>query len=441
MGYTNLPFLYEGEVIAVQKSPYAKKQNAVRYTVNVTMPNGSEIVCPNAVEASMFGGIDDYFQQRARTSRDVGNKYEYSGIDAINDARIGQRCYIQFIGGSLSAPVITSWQQHPNQTQEFENPEELDPQAVLKYLGNRFDFMDDGAFRITHFGLPKIKFVDGNTAIIPPTEIPSVGALSDEAPNPIEADKKNIAVEPADAAMRTLMEFKATGGWKITDSLSQIVDIDTENKRIVIANNWQDTLDPEATEFVSLDRPDQMVYMSARKLIKVESLGNREDKTAKDHIHTIGGNEELTVTGDQDVTIEGGLTIAVTKDHNETVKGTYTVEVKGAASFTYDDDLDVDSQTMIALTAGQKIIASAEAGGTLSLNGAKVALGANGTEVLKTLSDTIQGLIDTLTAIMSLTVGTTFGPSSPPINLPDFAKVLTTLTTLKGKLDLITGSI
>jgi hypothetical protein len=58
-------------------------------------------------------------------------------------------------------------------------------------------------------------------------------------------------------------------------------------------------------------------------------------------------------------------------------------------------------------------------------------------EIITTLSDTMQKLIDTMTAIQALTV-TCAGPGNPssiPINASDFATISSELTTLKSQID------
>ena len=444
--YTNLPYIYEGEIVSVLSTPGLKKKNTIRYTVKVVMPNGSEILAPNAVETSIFGGIDDYFQQRARTSKDKGNKFEYYVQDAQNDARIGQRCYVSFIGGSFTAPVILAWAQHPNQTAEFESPDSLDPQAVLKYLGMRFDFKKDGVFRVTHFGAPKVKFVDSSTGLFG-IKVPDLGGAAagasagGDAPNPIKPDKTNPAVTPADAEMRTFVEFSKKGGLEVRDALSQVIQIDTSKKRILIANNEAKGPSQKDTEFVVLDRAKQGIFISARKLVVIESLGDRKDETKTDHIHLVHGNEKITIDGDKTDKIAGGLAVTVTKDYKEIVKGTYTITATGAAKYKYEGELSIDAGAGFAVTVSKKFTLKAQAGGSIVVDGAKIAIGSSGTEVLKTLSETMKAISDILTAIGAMTVGTAMGPSSPPINAADFIKITTTVATLKGKLDAITGSL
>lgn len=62
-------------------------------------------------------------------------------------------------------------------------------------------------------------------------------------------------------------------------------------------------------------------------------------------------------------------------------------------------------------------------------------------EIITTLSDIMQQLIDTMTAIQSLTV-TCAGPGNPssvPINAADFGTISTELSTLKGQIDSFKG--
>jgi hypothetical protein len=72
-----------------------------------------------------------------------------------------------------------------------------------------------------------------------------------------------------------------------------------------------------------------------------------------------------------------------------------------------------------------------------TLKVSKVKIENDTAEVITTLSDIMQQLIDTMTAIQALTV-TCAGPGNPssiPINAASFATISVQLTTLKGQID------
>lgn len=444
---TNIPQICEGEIIEVQASPEAIKKNVVRYIVKVQLPNGSEIVVPNAITSTLFGGIDDYFQIRARTSVDSGDSFEPSTNDENENARIGQRVYVSFIGGSLTKPVIIGYAQHPNQTQEFENPEDLKPQAVLKYLGMRFDIKDDGVFRITHYGAPEIKYVKSGGLLGAAAAAISgaAGALSALSDNPIEPDKENPAVTPADASKRTFIEFKDTGGLEVRDSLNQLIHVDTKGEKIYIANNDvqggpQILTNSTDSEYVLLDRTKKMVLINAREIAQIYSFGRRKDVTDGDHSHKVGGNEEITVFKNKTDKIIGSLEESVTLNYKQSVMGTYDVDVTGPT--TWKNKAGVTFDITADMTIGTKIgFVAKTSGATLKLGPANVALGVGGVEVLKTLSDTIDNLSKTVEAILQITVPTALGPSGTPINSVSFMQLIPKLAVLKAKLDAITGSL
>lgn len=440
--YTNIPYMVEGEIVSVQPSPMAQKKNVVRYLCLVDMPNGSRILVPNVIASTVIGGIDDYFQVRSRTSTDSGEEFQPDANDNNDNARIGDRVYISFIGGNISKPIIIAYAQHPDQTQEFEKPEDLRPQAVFKYLGMRFDFKDNGVMTITHYGAPEVKYVKAGGIELPDLSVPSLGGEE----NPIPPDKENKAIVPAAPEKRTMVEFHDTGGLQIRDSLNQLVDVNTAQGRIYIANNdvqagpQIETNDTDS-EYVLLDRAKELVLINARKTAQIYTFGDRKDVTEKDHSHVISGNEVITISGNKEDTISGSLTESITGDYKQTVSGNYTVDSKGEWVQNFVGAVKIDTKDAMTLTAATNITAKTAGTASLILDGATVALGAAGIELLKMVSDTQQALMDTLTAILAQTHGTAMGPSSPPINAADFAKLLGTVTGLKAQLDAITGSL
>lgn len=440
--YTALNGIYEGEIVGVQPQVTEPASKTITYFCRVTLPNGSDIVVPNVVASSMFGGIDDYFQERARTSTDDGNSFEPSEDDESNHARIGARVYISFVAGNISKPVILAYMQHPNQTQEIPN-DAPSPMAVLKYLGMRFEFNEAGVLRVTHFGAPAVEYVAsaglaGDLA----------GALDlvggSESEEGIAADVSNPAVTPADASKRTYVEFKDAGGLEIRDSLNQIVFVDTEQGRIYIANNDvqggpQIASNNTDSEYVLLDREKKLVLINARERITLYSFGERRDITEGDHKHKVIGNEEFSVGGARTDKVEGDFTRDVKGNCFFTTGGLYSMKATDGFSLDTDKLFNVDAKTVDITAKDHALIATS--GAKLVLESASVALGAGGVEVLKTLSDTLKALSDTLLALTNLTVTTSNGPSGLPINAGDFANLVPTVEKLKGAIDGITGSL
>jgi len=444
--YTNMPFLVEGEILGVQVSPDAEKTNFIRYFARIDLPDGSSTIVPNVTAGSWFGGIDDYSQMRLRTTTDDGNAYEPDAVDENDNARIGTRVYIAFIGGAMTKPVIVGYAPHPNQTEEFEGADKLKPQAVFKILGMRFDFPDNGAMTVTHYGAPEIKYVKsgglGAAVAAVGAAAGLLGALSD---NPIDPDKENPAVTPQDAEKRTIFGFHDLGGLYVRDSLNQLIDVNTEAGRIYIANNDVQSGPQIATnntdsEYVLLDRAKELVLINARKTAQIYTFGNRKDVTEKDHSHKILGNEEISIVGNKTDKILGSLSEDVTLDYKQTVSGTYTISTNQTILIDSIGAFSVKTKANVLMEAPTGLTFKS-AGATLKLSPAKVALGAGGVEVLKTLSDAMKAQLDTLQAILKMTVGTSSGPSSIPINAAEFSAVVANITALKLKLDLITDSL
>lgn len=439
--YTNIPSMLEGEIVSVQSLSKVKKKNFVRYTCLVDMPDGSTALVPNCKASTLFGGIDDYFQSRLRASIDQA-PIRPSASDDANNARTGTRVYIMFVGGNMANPVIIGFAQHPNQTQEFDNPEKDKPSSVLKYNGMRFDIDDDGTFRATHFGAPEVKYVDSSSLLGAATATLGTAASSLSGDSSIDPDKTNSAIVPAAASRRTFFEFQKDGGVLVRDSLDQVLDLNTKDKRIYIANNdkkgaLSGSSGPD-TEFFLMDKDKMMVHLSARKLVTITSDDERKDITKGNYSHEVSGKEKIKIVGDKEDAIEGAWTATVKGKFTHKISGTYELttqgaykeEIKQSKSIVATGAYSVESKEKIAMKVGSA---------TLNMSAGKVSFGVGSVEVLKTISDGLMLLSDTLKAISTMTVGTSTGPSSQPINLADFTKIMTDTMKLKALLDGITG--
>ena len=426
--YTSIPYILEGEIVGIQNTT-----SPINYVCRVRWPNGSDSLLGNVVSGTIFGGIADYFQIRSRASTDNGDQTTPTTNNAKSRATIGDRVYIQFVAGNVSNPVITGYVQHPNQTQEYDNAADLSPQSVLQYLGMRFEFPDTGALRITHLGAPTIKQV-------------AAGGLASGLASALAAGL-NPAVTPAAKSKTTFLEFYDDGGIQVRDSLGQLFSISTTDKQILISNNdAPSTLEQQPTiadqaEFILFDRGDKSLALNARSLLSLTSLADREDLTKGDYNKEVHGDETSLIKGDREVRTDGDQTYIVHGDLKDTVSGDYTLSIQGDQKVTVTGDKTATTNGDRTDKTTGTYTTQTVAGAKLVLDAATVALGAAGTEVLKTLSVTIHGLLDTLKAISAMTVPTALGPSGPPINAASFTQVTSQLTTLKGKLDTITGSL
>jgi len=421
--YAYRPFIYEGEIIAVQDvGPAATRLNVVRYLCRIEWEDGSEGLITNVVAGNMFGGIDDYSQSRLRSTEDSGDKYDPVPDDGLNAATVGTRVHIAFLGGNPNKPRIIGYEPHPGQTQELDDPSNLDPQSVFKLNGVRFDITDTGLFRVTHFGLPKIAQIDPSLALASPPAAPG-------------GDLANPAVTPASTDGKTFFEFDDTGIWRVVNSAGNLISIDPVANRVYIANNDTPSIASDTTitgpsvssnntdsEYLLLDGKNQWTILNARKKLTIYSFGLSRWISEDDYTMHLLKNGKITIDGDLHEQVGGDYEQILKGDWKQTVSGDYTVASKGDVAFTGDGEIVIKSKKKATLHLADKI-----------------SLGVGSTEVLATLSKALKALQDTLAAIGKLTVGTTGGPSSPPINAADFVKIQTDMKALQQQLDQITG--
>jgi hypothetical protein len=293
----------------------------------------------------------------------------------------------------------------------------------------------------------------------------------------------------------TLLEFLKKGIFRVRDSKGGMFELDHNKDRVYISNNdLKSTEDPDGgplsgglqmlsnstdAEYVLLDRKKELVLINARKIAQIYSFDQRKDVTEGDHQHKVGGDSKWIISGDSLWQISGSQEVEIESDYYMSVSGAYDVEVKKDATFVIegelffgvkksitiqsddsldlstagelifnitknmslntDGDLEISSGKNIVVSAGsnleveatQDVIIGSATGSKLKLSGGQVALG--GSSGGKTV-ELLQLFEDTLNAITKLTVGTGTGPSSPPMNLADFTKILTDLALIKGSL-------
>lgn len=141
---------------------------------------------------------------------------------------------------------------------------------------------------------------------------------------------------------------------------------------------------------------------------------------------TIGKNLKNTVGGDCTYTIEGSHQIQIQKNYLLDIQGNEELNVTGDKTITAGGTLLLDGS-----------------GGKAKLTGNTIALGTDAVELLDEISQALEALIN-LTLSMSTEVHSTCNlgyPSSPPANAADYTQANTLLTSIKGRLDSIKGTI
>jgi hypothetical protein len=396
--FTELPYIVEGEIIDVQKrrNPVSER-GIVRYLCKVTMPDGSVSIIPNVQSSTIFGGISDYFQYRAKSSKD-GGEHLTQDTDEQENAKTGDRVYIAFVNGNIMKPIIIGYVQHPNQSVEFPtSPDSADKKAILQYNGIRIEIGENGDLSLMHKGAPEVSYLP--TAGLPA----AAGALSDALPGgPI-----NPAVQEADRDGITVFEFLDGGIMRLRDSEGQIFELDPTTPRIYISNNDRKANEPEKLNEVSAGlsalASENILFDKGEGLLKLSATSTLHFFSQDALTIEVLGDADITITGDLSETILGSVDTTITGDKSETITG--SVDMKIIKDFS--------------LSAG--------IGGLSIGKDGKVAIGSKAAELLD--------LIDqTLTAIQALTVGTGTGPSSPPINTATFTQIQAKLSLIKGSL-------
>ena len=476
MTATMIPYVVEGEIIRVNETPaesagssiasaamsvpgsnQIKKRQIVSYTCRVEMPYGSDIILPNVIDGSFFGGIDDYFQIRRRSTEDGSS---FSMGDANNmSAHIGDRVYIAFIGGNITRPIILSGAQHPNQINRFEDgvsQDETSPQMFMRYLGVSFVIDYDGQFSLTHFGAPDIVYTgtDNLTGSVPSGLLEPSGGYEDYSDSDANDSPNNKAVKMQSYKYKTTMEFLKDGTWAVRDSIGQGINVNPADSTLTITNAGMTSLDdptsfspslsltgePDA-ETIVFDKAEKSILISARDFLYVKSTDAREDTTGGDYSHDITGGESITIGGDQSVDVTGGVTRSIMSDLDETVSGSASWSVLGDYSFDITGGFTVDSKGDVGISAIGDITIEDMTGSGIKVSGGKVEVGGAAAGIFDTMSNVLDQLDKLITQITSLTVGTSLGPSSPPLNAAAFAPIQVQLATFKAQIDIVKGSL
>ena len=431
---TSLPYILEGEVLEVQDFATKNRKN-LRYICKVSMDDGSIVILPNCVQATLFGGIDDYLQFRSRTNKDSGVDTTTVRNDEKNAAQVGDHVLIAFIGGNVNKPVIVGYAQHPNQTYEFEDEDptsdSFQPNLIFKYLGVKVTVDEKGQLRIIHRGAPKIEYKPRSNGLLGDALAAASSLASATSSGGPGKDKPNVAVTPQDSTEITLFEFLKGGIFRLRDADGQVIEVDRTKQRIFISNNSLKSTESDSSvslgsalsagvvnaESITLDESGKGITIQARNLIEFNSGKDRKDITKGDYTSNIIGNSQWTIGGNEELKIKGNQQLDIAGDHKEKIAGDWEIQLAGTATVK-------------------------ASGATLKLGKGKVGLGGVTAELLDLFNQTLTQLISTLTDIQAEThVGNLGFPTSPPVNTAAFASLQASVTQIQTLLGTIKGGI
>jgi len=411
----------EGEIIGVQPRKKGER-NSILYICRAMLPNGSIAELHNVAEASLFGGVGDYFRRRSRARSDAEyNEESLSQSDL--DASVGERVYISFIGGSVYHPVIIGYKQHPNQVNEFEKPDEEKPNLVSQYNGLRETISDEGDWRITRKGAPEVKFE-------PKSGIPSGSS------DVFDGDE-SVALVPKDESQRLIIEVLDKALFRVRDPEGGMIEIDHVGKKgIYLTNNdWKSSEDPDNdsepssgglraddsktdAEYLWLNRDKGLALLNARKIAQIYSFDKRKDVTEGDHSHKVGKNSSWEITENLSVVVKGSSEETVESDKKVSVTGKFDINSTG--NFTVDSKGDI-------------LLATAT-GAALSLKGGQIALG-NPNLPAGVLTGAKAEIADILEKLLqTLAVEAPAGFGAPLIGVAQYNELSLLIATLKGSL-------
>ena len=459
---TNIPWISEGEIIGVE-DPVKGDQDRVTYKVEVLLRNGSKVYLRYVEEASLFGGIGDYYRRRTR-ARDFSEEPAEEEVEANKrEAAVGERCYVAFVNGSFYKPIIIAYKQHPNQvTEEFLSSDNNDIASVWQYQGLREETDSLGRYRIIRKGAPVVKYEPGIGGGLGA----AAAGLGSLLGGDTFAGDDSPALEPQDTDERVVMEWLEKGLFRIRDPGGNVIEFNHSDRTgiYISDNDWRSDEDPDTAaapesggqqfsanktqaEYLWLAPDKGLAIINARKIVQLYSFDRRKDVTEGDHSHkifgnseyTIGGDKIVTVKGDREDSIEGDYDIFVTGDLSFDVSGDHYINITGDMETFVEGDASITvSGDFVLFTEGDQELKtdgaySLEASGSakLVLDSGQVALGANGIEVVDQLIQALDAFIQNAPTMVSTAVGPgVLNPSA----LTALTKIQASLNTIKGSL-------
>lgn len=421
--YSNLPFIFEGEILEVEK--YVPGDSvSIRYTCIVTLANGSRTIIPGVREINMFGGIDNYMRHRLAAhsddseSKTAALKSDYGNIQGA----IGARVFITFIGGHLTNPVIIGYDHHPNQAKELPDQVDKGPSLVFQYNGVRVTINEDGDLTFIHKGKPEIKFAPKTGLALPslPTGLDG---------NPELGGNESPAITPASEEEITVLEMTKGGVYRVRDSQGQMIEIDRTKNQINITNEGIKSTDAAdgglggalstgsspSSESITLKQDDQQLDIGARKKLTLTSGDAREDKTTGKYTHDVTDEQSVKIGKNNTTDISGSNKTSIQMNDERSVNGKVTDDVKSAWTIKVGTEFSVKDS----------------AGAGISVKGGKVAIGGATAELFDSVIQALDALIQNAPSLVATSVGP--GALNPA--------VVTLLTTLKTGLTTIKGSL
>lgn len=440
-----IPYILEGEILEVLDpipgAPY------YRYVCSVVLDTGRTMVVDNVYQSSFLGGIESYHRLRARPRSDAKFDNPDDSQEGYN-ASVGDRVYIAFVGGNISHPVIISYKQHPNQTPEDESDTESD-YSVTQCFGVRQLIDSSGQFRLIHKGNPDIEFKPKQNSLLG-SGLSAASSLVGSATGPSSkiVGKSNPAINPADKDEITLLEFLDGGIFRVRDAKGGVIELDHSSDRVYLATEGLKSYeDPDkpfteselTTDFISLNRSDKAIYLSARNDLNFYSGDTKTELINGDATVEIKGSLDSSVLGDVTESVSGDVSTEITgsldlQASNTTIElAKLSVKVNGVAEYSISGNWTVDAKGATSIKGSGNA--------AMKLANGKVAIGGASAELLDLFDKTLQEIDNILKAIQQLTVATAVGSSSPPINLASFVQSSVQVAAIKTQLGTIKGSL
>jgi hypothetical protein len=428
-----MPFILAGEILdtavfdkgvlfAVKDS--TNTDRAVGYTVMVTFPNGSKTTFANVVEACMFGGIGDFFQNRMRTSNDV----TYAAPTQESEAEqtittIGCRVLVAFVGGDTRKPVIVGKLPHPQRALDLPDSTQDVPQAKLAFKGFEAHIDPVGQVVFVSRGAPdesngketteSVAREDVGPVDLPEREtntpLPSTSLIPNLPPKmltkpSLEEPTPNEKLKYPDKKYTSELGFLELGEWYFVDSEGQTIMFDRDSKTITLSNG-QDT--------IQLDKEHKKIFVQTSGDLEVTTqndyvtsvMGNKHQTITKDEWYAVKGNEQRSVGGsrtsnvvDKDTTKTGSAWEIEVGTAESVEGGTGTAKDKHRASiklstgnsFIIDDDnisithksgsvITMDKDGKVSIKGSKEVDLDADkivvTGKTVDIKGGKVTVG------------------------------------------------------------------
>lgn len=430
-----MPHILEGEIVSVMPNKSGMK-DSTRYMVKVTLENGSVAYLQNVQEMTPFGGISDYLRRRSRaTQDDSDSKTAKMFIQSEADATVGERVYVGFVNGNINYPIIVGYKQHPNQTTEFGNAADVQPQAILQYLGIRVEVDAEGQIRFIHKGAPQVNFSPKG----------GLGGLSvPVASGAAIGGDNNDAIDPAPDTEVTLWEMLKEGIFRLRDANGQMFEMDRSNSKITISNQALKSTESASGglgsalsglssaagvsgESIVWDDDAESITIAARSLLTYKTDGDSEYSIKGDETHDNIGDVSWTIGGDRSLDLAGS--------DESSIGGDQTVSIVGK------QEIEAVQGVKITATAGL-IELEGSGGAKVKIGNGQIGLGGASAELLDLIDQTLKLLANLgMSLSTEIHIGNLGYSTAPPTNAADYLKFQADILQVEAKLASIKGGI